>query len=263
MSSPPNSVTQVSGIFSNCGPGVNTYELQYKCNGPACSNINGFQKVGCNSDGDTQICSNDVKCPTGISSYYSNFTFQQNEPDPWNPSSHNERDSLVSQTQSVSLPNCARFSLISDGTKEGTKIGGEGPTEENQCPKVQETPKPTAGSGLPRKTSSTGTSATERPQSGVTGKPQSSSGTRVNVSTHMMFITFLLGLILLLPGTHASSDYHRREEVRRRAELRVRDARMEKFSHIIWSLMLSLRYVTNTLVARGQTTLHRLSSRTV
>ncbi|KAH7078510.1 hypothetical protein FB567DRAFT_137376 [Paraphoma chrysanthemicola] len=221
MSSKPNSITQAQGIFSNCGPGVNTYELQYDCKGPACTSINGFQNVKCNTDGGTQRCSNSVKCPSGISSYYSNFTFEQNEPDPWNPVSQNEPDSRVRQQQHIALPNCAKFSLTSDGTKAGTKIESEGPTEEKTCPKVKETPTPTAGTNLPKKTSSTG-----RPQVGATSRPQveqSNYGSRRQMPKNMIFVTFLFGLMMLLPGTHASPDYQRREDLRRRAELRVRD----------------------------------------
>lgn len=39
----------------------------------------------------------------------------------------------------------------------------------------------------------------------------------------MVFVTFLFGLMMLLPGTHASSDHQRREELRRRADVRIRD----------------------------------------
>ncbi|KAH7079204.1 hypothetical protein BKA63DRAFT_408284, partial [Paraphoma chrysanthemicola] len=206
MSSKPNSITQAQGIFSNCGPGVNTYELQYNCKGPACTSINGFQNVKCNTDGGTQICSNNVKCPSGISSYYSNFTFEQTEPDPWNPVSQNEPDSRVRQQQHIALPNCAKFSLTSDGTKAGTKIESEGPTDEKTCPKVKETPSPTA------------VGATSRPQ-----VEQSNHGSRRQMPKNMIFVTFLFGLMMLLPGTHASPDHQRREDLRRRAELRVRD----------------------------------------
>ncbi|CAO2657646.1 Nn.00g037720.m01.CDS01 [Neocucurbitaria sp. VM-36] len=212
-----NSITQAAGVFSNCGPGVNTYELQYNCKGPACSVINGFQNVKCNTDGGTMSCSNDVKCPVGVSSYMSNFTFTQNEGDPWKPSSQNERDSWVHQEQHVMLPSCAKFSLTSDGTKEGTKVDDSGKADEKLCPNVQETPSPTAGVGLAKKTSSTG-----RPLAGATSRPdaaQSNTGSRRSAPKNMLFITFLVGLMILLPGTQASVVNDRRYEFL----VRVRD----------------------------------------
>ncbi|KAH7402524.1 hypothetical protein BKA66DRAFT_604108 [Pyrenochaeta sp. MPI-SDFR-AT-0127] len=219
----PNGVSQASGVFSNCGPGVNTYELQYHCKGPACSSINGFQNVKCNQDGGSMTCSNDVKCPSGISSYMSNFTFTQNDGDPWKPSSQNERDSRVQQQQLISLPSCAKFSLTSDGTKAGTKVDDGGKADEKQCPKVRETPSPTAGAGLAKKTSST-----SRSQTSATGRPvapavQGSYASRRSTPKNVLFVTFLIGLMMLLPGTNASSTHDRKAELRRRAELRVRD----------------------------------------
>ncbi|KAJ4373895.1 hypothetical protein N0V83_002634 [Neocucurbitaria cava] len=211
-----NGITQAAGIFSNCGPGVNTYELQYNCRGPACSAINGFQYVKCNADGGSMSCSNDIKCAPGISSYTSNFTFTQNEPDPWNPSSQNEPDSWVHQQQHVMLPSCAKFSLTSDGTKEGTKVDDGGRGDNKQCPNVQETPSPTAITGQARKTTSVG-----RAQVGATSRPeaaQSNTGSRGVASKNILFITFLVGLMILLPGTQASALDHQRYELR----LRVR-----------------------------------------
>ncbi|OAL57003.1 hypothetical protein IQ07DRAFT_25238 [Pyrenochaeta sp. DS3sAY3a] len=218
-----NSITEAAGIFSNCGPGVNTYELQYNCKGPGCSSINGFQKQGvtCNSDGGSLSCSNDVKCPPGISSYQSNFTFTQNDADPWNPASFNEIDSRVQQRQQVMLPNCAKFSLTSDGTKAGTKVDDGGKADEKECPKVKETPTPTAGAGLARKTSSTA-----KPQGSATNRPslpQSNSGYQRSVSKNAYFITFLFAIMFLFPGTNAYSTNEHRDDLRRRAALRVRD----------------------------------------
>ena len=74
-----NTISQATGQFSNCGPGVDNYELSYNCGGPSCGTITGFQGINCNSDGgDAVSCSNDVKCPPGVMSFQSNFTFSQN-----------------------------------------------------------------------------------------------------------------------------------------------------------------------------------------
>ncbi|PSN69870.1 hypothetical protein BS50DRAFT_631841 [Corynespora cassiicola Philippines] len=134
-----SAITQAQGQFSNCGPGVDNYELSYHCKGPSCSSINGFQNIKCNTDGGSAVsCSNDVKCPQGIASYQSNFTFTQSAPDPLHPS-HAEPDTLVQQEQHVLLASCAKLSVYSDGTKQGTRVDGGG--QDADCPiQVQSTP---------------------------------------------------------------------------------------------------------------------------
>lgn len=168
------------------------------------------------------ICSNDVKCPPGIASYISNFTFSQNDGDPWNPAAMNERDSSVQQHQHISLPNCAKFTLVSTGRKEGTRIDGGGNNDDKKCPKVQKTPSPTAGAGLSRKTSSLA-----MPPMVATSRPEPEQVKTNNGSRHtprpFLFLAYLLGLILLLPGTHADAVYDRRSDPNQRARLRIRD----------------------------------------
>jgi hypothetical protein len=165
-------------------------------------------------------CSNDVKCPNEISSFQSNFTFGQNEADPWNPSSHNEADSRVQQQQHISLSNCARFSLTSDGTKEGTQLGDIGQADDKNCPKLEKTATSIASNDVGRKTS-----YVEQPQIGATSMPQvKQSGYSVKRCTSRSFIwtTVLFGLLILLPGVHASTNHHRREGLNLRARLQIR-----------------------------------------
>jgi hypothetical protein len=166
-------------------------------------------------------CSNDVKCPSGMSSFQSNFTFGQNEADPWNPSSQNEADGRVQQQQHITLWNCAKFSLTSDGTKEGTQLGDQGQATEKTCPKLQKIPTPATSNSFPGETS-----YAEQPQIGatsITQVEQSGYGSKRSTSKSIVLTTVLFGLLILLPGVHASTNHNRREGLHLRARLRIRD----------------------------------------
>lgn len=92
-------VPRAEGAFANCSPGSDGYELSYSCQGPACSSFDSnFHDFVCYKDASsTLICSNDVKCTSSILSYQSNFTFSQNEPDPWSPVMESEPDTWIPQ----------------------------------------------------------------------------------------------------------------------------------------------------------------------
>jgi hypothetical protein len=165
-------------------------------------------------------CSNDVKCPNAVSSFQSNFTFGQIEADPWSPASQNEADTLVPQQQHITLSNCARFSLSSDGTAEGTLVGDESKPDESTCPRLQNTPTMTALDSLVQKTSSRAW-----PQTHTTTMPQvehSGHEPRRGTSKNLLLTAIVIGLLLLLPGTHASFDLRSRDDFQRRVELRIR-----------------------------------------
>jgi hypothetical protein len=181
--------------------------------------------VTCHTDDDGITCSNDVKCPDGISSYSSNFTFGQNQADTWNPNSQNQADVLVQQQQHIAVSSCAKFSLTSDGTRDGTHVEEEGFAGENTCPKIQNPPKSTRTVDMifAEKPSLTG-----RPPTGVTIIPQmlqSNLGPRRGMSKSMYSLAVLIILVVLLPGAYASAEIAQRNELRKRAELRVRDVR--------------------------------------
>jgi hypothetical protein len=162
-----------------------------------------------------------VKCPEGVSSYHSNFTFGQNQADPWNPNSANRVDSLVQQQQNIALSSCAKFSVMSDGTKEGTRLGDGGLDNGNTCPRVQETPIPMNGIAFWKNPS-----LIQRPHAGQTGMPhilQSNSGTRGGTSKTMLFLTILIVLLAMLPGAHASPENHEQDKLRERAEWHIRE----------------------------------------
>jgi len=86
--------TRVQGSFISCGVGRKDFELTYNRQGPACSGLDdSFLDITCHRDGSSRlICLIDSVCQSGRSSYQSNFTFTQNEPDPWSPTKENERD---------------------------------------------------------------------------------------------------------------------------------------------------------------------------
>jgi hypothetical protein len=180
------------------------------------------------------VCSNNVKCPTGISSYSSNFTFGQNEADPWNPFSQNEQDIWVLQQQYITLPTCSKFLLISDGTKDGTSIKDRGLANEKTCPKVRDPPASvssssstststipsTAKGGLKKKPSSN-----VRPPALATSEPlmeQSNIGPRRHMSKNILIMTFLFGLLALITGAHASPAHSSENRVYGSAETRIR-----------------------------------------
>ncbi|KAF2476408.1 uncharacterized protein BDR25DRAFT_309806 [Lindgomyces ingoldianus] len=215
-----SSLTEAKGLFSNCGPGIDTFELSYTCKGPSCSSITNFQNVKCNSNGgggSSVSCSNDIKCPPGISSYRSNFTFSQNAPDPKIPAP-NQPDNLIKQQQDVLIPDCRKFSVKSDGTKQGTST--DAGTDVDCGVKVQSTPTPSAGAKA-----ATSTIAGFKPSS--TSSPQQFTGKSPSrhPSKNVLFFTFLFGLMLFLPGVQAykpNKIQERHAELRARAELRVR-----------------------------------------
>jgi hypothetical protein len=128
----------------------------------------------------------------------------------------------VQQQQHITLPNCAKFSLISDGTKEGTMAVNGSRENDKTCLKVQETPTSTSGIEAAKKPSSAGQSqyaATSRPE-----QAKNNTESQRGMSKRILLITFLFILMMLLPGTHASpSDHHRRNELHERVDLRIRD----------------------------------------
>jgi hypothetical protein len=148
-------------------------------------------------------CSNNIICPDGLSSYSSNFTFSQNEADPWSPNYANEPDSWVAQEQHVSLPSCKKFSVVSDGTRGGTMAEGEGRDDRGICMKVKHTTTGLLGGGGGKKTSSK-----VRIQAVVTSRPkvvQNITGSR-SVSRGTIALTILLAFFILLPGVHVSPN---------------------------------------------------------
>jgi hypothetical protein len=189
-------------------------------------------------NGDGMICSNNVKCPTGISSYSSNFTFGQNEADPWNPFSQNEQDIWVPQQQYITLPTCSKFLLISDGTKDGTSIEGRGLANEKTCPKVRNPPVSVSSSSSTSISTSTSTvtstakgglkkkpSSNVRPPALATSEPlmeQSNIGPRRHMSKNILIMTFLFGLLALITGAHASPAHSSENRVYGSAEMRIR-----------------------------------------
>lgn len=211
-----SSLTQARGQFSNCGPGIDSYELTYTCKGPSCSSINGFQNIECNTDGGSSLsCSTRNKCPSGISSYKSNFTFTQNAPDFILPAP-NQVDNRVHQQQDVLVASCAKFSVKSDGTKEGTSINQ---AAELDCGvRVQSTPTPSTSMKPP-----TSTVASFKPSSTSTPDQFTGLSSRRNPSKHIMFFAFLFGLVMFLPGVQAGPNQRgRRDELRTRVEIQLR-----------------------------------------
>ncbi|KAH9868472.1 hypothetical protein J1614_007544 [Plenodomus biglobosus] len=247
-----NTITQASGVFANCGPGTNTYALQYSCGGSACESINGFQNVKCNSDGGRMLCSNSVKCPSGIASFISNFTFTQNDGDPWSPTSLNERDSLVQQEQHITVAECAKFSLLSNGTVEETRIDGGSMANDKECPKVRETPSATAHAEAAEKPVSTaehGTSFTNKPGPELI---KISLGSRRRVPRTTWFLTLLVSLMILLPSSYASEHHERRLGLLQRTHLRVRDA-SNRVSSFAEDFSADLAAKANALGPNGDT----------
>jgi hypothetical protein len=188
------------------------------------------------------VCSNNVKCPTGISSYSSNFTFGQNDADPWNPFSQNEPDVWVPQQQYITLPTCSKFLLISDGTKDGTSIEDRGLANEKTCPKVRSSPSSvfsSSSTSAPTSTSTSVSTVTSTAKGGLKKKPssnvlppalatseplvqQSNIGPRRHMSKNMLIMTFLFGLLALITGAHASPAHSSENRVYGSAEMRIR-----------------------------------------
>ncbi|KAH7406079.1 hypothetical protein DE146DRAFT_630765 [Phaeosphaeria sp. MPI-PUGE-AT-0046c] len=259
MPSKPNSITQAQGTFSNCGPGIDSYELSYNCRGPGCTAISGFQNVVCNSDGHGMTCSNNVKCPNRTFSFHSNFTFGQNELDPWSPNWANQQDVLVPQQQDIAIGNCARFSLASDGTRDGTKIDVGDMTDDQTCPRLQKTPIVMAEDAAVTSSSS------GRLQPGTTSKPrlqQSSKGTRTAVQRSDFFLVAILSLLLFSPGVYASSTKLHKENYHRRAEVSIREV-STKVKAFALDFSADLANIVNTTDQNGEDFTHNLIANVV
>lgn len=208
--------TRAEGSLAHCGSSSGDFELWYSCQGPSCSSLDGsLQNVVCHKDGSsTLICSSDTKCQPGTFSYQSNFTFSQNEPDPWSPTMENEPDVWVPQDQHVMVGGCAKFSLTSDGTKEGTHINDV----ESTCPNVQRPSTPAAMVGnMP--------ASTDRPHVGATQRPNIIAGT--STSRSISKVSFLLlalafAAAVFFPCAEASSSHHRPNKFRQSSRARIR-----------------------------------------
>lgn len=201
--------TQAEGTFTNCGSGSNDFELTYHCQGPACSSLDGsLLDITCHRDGNSRlVCSNGSKCQPETSSYRSNFTFSQNEPDPWSPVMENEPDVWVPQTQHVMVANCARFSLTSDGTKQGTRVDDKGPKV--ACPNVEGVSIASSPAGQPRIST-----PIRRPPTVATQRPLifAGTGSRHTLSTASLLLALVSIWFLILPEAYASA-VHRHDEV--------------------------------------------------
>lgn len=169
-------------------------------------------------------CSNSVKCPGGTYSLQSNFTFGQNELDPWSPNWANQQDILVPQQQDIAMSDCARFALTSDGTSDGTQIDVGDMTDDQACSHLRPQKTPIAlaeeGSALQTTRSSGGLNAV------TTGRPQlqqSSRGTKLSISRSTIFIVAILSLLPFAPGAQAASSRSIQNTSRGRAELHVRE----------------------------------------
>jgi hypothetical protein len=194
--------TRAEGSLAHCGSGSGDFELSYSCQGPSCSSLDGsLQNVVCHKDGSSiLICSTDTKCQPGTSSYQSNFTFSQNEPDPWSPTMENKPDVWVPQNQHVMVGGCAKFSLTSDGTKKGTHIIDA----ENTCPNVQRLSTLNALAGhVPTSTGRSHVGATESPTV-FTGK-----SARLRVSRCSLLLTLVFAIVVFFPGAQGSASRHR------------------------------------------------------
>jgi hypothetical protein len=126
----------------------------------------------------------------------------------------------VQQQQNIAVSSCAKFSLRSDGTRDGTKVEDGGSTDGDTCPRAQETPIPVNGLAFWQKPSSM-----QRPHAGVTGIPQilqSNSGAKRSISKRLVLVAVLIVLLAMLPGAHASPESHRQHERREKADMRIR-----------------------------------------
>jgi hypothetical protein len=119
------------------------------------------------------------------------------------------------------VSSCAKFSLRSDGTRDGTKVEDGGSTDGGTCPRVQETPIRVNGIAFWQKPSSM-----QRPHAGVTGMPQmlqSNSGAKRSISKRLVLVAVLIVLLAMLPGAHASPESHRQHELGEQADMRIRE----------------------------------------
>jgi hypothetical protein len=127
----------------------------------------------------------------------------------------------VQQQQNIALSSCAKFSVTSDGTKEGTEVHNGGFAGENTCPRVQETPIPMNGIAFWKNPSSI-----QRPQAGVTGMYhilQSNGGSRGGTSKTTLFVAILIALLAMLPGAYAAPENHQQDKLRERAEWHIQE----------------------------------------
>ncbi|KZM19663.1 hypothetical protein ST47_g8971 [Ascochyta rabiei] len=245
--------TRAEGAFANCR-GSDGYELSYSCQGPACSSLDvNFQNIVCHKDGSSRlICSNDTKCQHDASPYQSNFTFSQNEPDPWSPVMGNEPDTWVHQDQHVLLGSCARFSLTSDGTKQGTRVHDEG--QSDICPNFQGLPISSIDSGIVAMTSSTGQFHVD-----TTDRPLVFEGTspRHAISKSTVLFAFIFGFVFFLPGSQASGVHQHLEQPRQRTDTRTRTvfSRARNFAE---GFKTELAQRSNSQTADGEVFAHNL-----
>lgn len=197
--------TRAEGAYTVCGPGDSDFELSYLCEGPACSSLDsGFQSVVCHKDGSSRlVCSNDAKCQPGTSLHQSNFSFSQNEPDPWSPTMENKPDIWVPQDQHILVGGCTKFSLTSDGTKEGTLVHDE--SQAVTCPNIE-------GLALIPGTSAEHASVSFGfPHAGTTQNPfvSTSVARRRSIRPELpLLLAFLLVVMLQLPESQAMIYHH-------------------------------------------------------
>ena len=140
-------------------------------------------------------------------------------------------DNYVYQHQDIIVPDCAKFSVESDGTKEGTSTS-DMQTEQDCGYKVKSTPTPSGGSNMPKSTTSKSPASTATEDSKQSPTASSASGhesfpgsaAKRYPSTTTLLFAFFFGLMLFIPSTQAISldDARRKAELRARAEVRVR-----------------------------------------
>jgi len=207
-------------------------------------------------------CSNDISCPPGVSSFLSNFTFTQNEGDPWNPASLNERDSLVEQEQHVTVASCSKFVLLSNGTRGGTRIDGGRMTDEKECPKVLETPSPTATAYQTKKTISLALPIMSPPTRPKPELVEVSHGSKRRITRNISFLALLISILILIPGSHASPSRNYPDNLHQRVQLRVRDV-SDKVSNFAGDFSADLAEKANSLGQDGQSFAQNLVSEIV
>jgi len=104
--------TKVSGTLYHCGPGQRN-GIEFICEGPNCYTLDGFDSSSCQKDGQTLKCNNGVTC-NGDTQFKTEFSYDQ------------DADStLVREDSQTYLNGVAILSINSDGTANGTTVGGE------------------------------------------------------------------------------------------------------------------------------------------
>lgn len=117
----------------------------------------------------------------------------------------------MQQQQRITLPDCTRLLLKSDGTKRGTTINNEGLANERTCPDTLATQSAAAGSDGAESFSST-----SRPKPVATNAVQvqlSNKSPRKNSPNVFVVITYLLCFALWLPAVSALSGPQKGDEV--------------------------------------------------